>query len=112
MSLVDKYDTWKVNFQQQNKENISEAGTIYRKSVDEVLGHRGEKDHPSHPGEAPHEVTGELRESVFLEVNPVSLEATVGTRAPHGKYLIDKRPYLRIAYDKVADQIRRALLKQ
>lgn len=112
MSLTQKFDNWKHDFDEKNKINIAEAGAIYTQSLDSTLSKPGDADHPSKPGEAPHEVTGRLRASIVSEVDPSAGVARSGTTALYAKYLLAKRDYYRIAWDRVASKIQQILLKR
>lgn len=110
MSLSEKLDAWTQRFDQDNRENIARVNTIYTQAVREVLSVPGDHEHPSKPGQAPHEVTGELLKSITGGAERAT--STTKATAPYAVFLVKVRPFWRIAYERVKPQIEQILLRK
>ena len=110
MSLSDKMDQFLRDMDTRNKANIGTAATIYKQALSDVLSTPGDKDHPSKPGEAPHRVTGQLQASIVSQVDEGHLRANVGPTANYARFLQAKHPFLRLAYERAAAEMKRILL--
>lgn len=78
------------------------VGSMLERSAKKDLSIPGRSVGPSSPGEFPHAQTGDLRKSIFNEVQERRKVVILGTTMRHGLYLevgtkhMDSRPFLRM----------------
>lgn len=90
------------------KHGIREATLALEQGAKRLIGEAG--DQPSQPGQPPHQVTGELLQSVSHEFEDQGLTGIVGTNDPVGRWLefgtskMAARPWLRPALNDVIAQ--------